>query len=171
MQMICTCKGAVRHAIRLAPSITRSSTEAYFLTRAEVARTRGLLMDSSSDIFYWALWTLSSILVASVSVIAFRIAFKFDINRWIENRRKVREKQFKSLCPHVDIWTDHGKVCAKSLFVSPPGTLAWVCQRCGMQHYSKDHIEDMTRYWLEHPDEYIARLCKIEKLGRKLGYD
>ena len=124
-------------------------------------------MESNGDIWEWALWTLTGMLTAGACV----IAFKFDINRWMEHRREVREKQLRALCPHLEISVDDDKLSGKSLFVSPPGTMAWTCQKCGVQTHSEDQVRDMAKFWLQQTDKYFERLRKIKKISRKLGHD
>ena len=124
-------------------------------------------MEINGDILEWVLWTLTAMLTVGTGA----IAVKFDINRWMEHRRKVREKQLQALCPHCELLVlENGKASAKSLFVSPPGTVAWTCQKCRAQTHSEDYVRDMANFWLHHPKKYRARLRKVIKISRKLGY-
>lgn len=109
----------------------------------------------NGDILAWALWTFTSVLTTGAGV----MAFKFDLNRWLERQRKMREKQLKSLCPHVKLWGNRDGIRVKPLFVSPLGTVAWICQRCGARAYGEDQIDDIAQYWAEHIDQYAARVA------------
>jgi len=40
------------------------------------------------------------IIVIVISIIAVRISFKFDLNKYLENRRKIKLDQLKNICPH-----------------------------------------------------------------------
>lgn len=40
------------------------------------------------------------IFAIALSIIAIRISFKFDINKFLENRRKIKMDQLKNICPH-----------------------------------------------------------------------
>jgi hypothetical protein len=73
-----------------------------------------------------------------LSVITVRGTVKFDINQWINDRKKQQEQNFIALCPHHYLFSDGDGTKVGSHFISPPGTSAWQCQKCG--HLTHDDL-------------------------------
>lgn len=108
-------------------------------------------------------------LVALVAiVVAIRGVVRFDVNEWLRDRRNNRKEKIKALCPHVRPTYIGEKQAVQSMFMSPPGTVAWQCQRCGMTTHDKAQVNEIARYWSENPRELLERLALIEKLSAKL---
>lgn len=85
------------------------------------------------------------IIAITLSIIAVRISFKFDINRFLENRRKIKLDQLKNICPHLRISPDKGNsfIIESFFFISDwysPMDLfsvwvyCWVTGRCGQTY-------------------------------------
>lgn len=70
-----------------------------------------------------------------IGAIAIRFTFKFNLNRYLENRRKIKIDQLKNICPHGRIAniTNDGKVAFESFFVSPVGTMDYICSQCNVK--------------------------------------
>ena len=72
------------------------------------------------------------VIAVLVGVFAFKTKVQFDVNKWLKDRRKLKERKLRMLCPHVMPTTvDDGQLVVQSTYVSPTGTTAWQCQRCG----------------------------------------
>ena len=70
--------------------------------------------------------------VATIAVALIAAAVKliqFFVKRYDDGvEARVRRK-----CPHwVPIFLPDGKIQVENLFTSPPGTLSWICSRCGI---------------------------------------
>lgn len=117
-------------------------------------------------------WQLFSTLIALViSFVAIKVTLNFDLNRYLENRQKTLMMKLKNFCTHMDLTLrDDGKIEVKSFFISPPGTLQWQCQRCGlMKHQNDDSEQRMADFYIKNPDEYQKKNRMFTKLLRKSG--
>lgn len=108
---------------------------------------------------------LATILIGAVSL---RTLVRFDLNRWMEQRRVRKKETLSRLCPHVVLGQHKGQTAFRSQFVSPPGTTAWQCQECGRTTYDHTFIENNIQYWAEHPEQYTTTRKKMIKLSKKL---
>src|SRR5258708_6083264 len=84
---------------------------------------------------FWQL--IVAIVVVVFSIVAIKISLNFDLNKYLESRRKSYTQKLKSACTHVELSPgDDGKMIqARHLYISPPGTIQWHCQRCGHVAY------------------------------------
>lgn len=115
------------------------------------------------------IWLLV-VLLAVLSLFTIKSTISFDVNKYMESRRKKLQEQMRALCPHADISVDPitKEVTAQSMYVSPSGTTAYQCQRCGRIQYDLNLIKQELAFWGTHPNEYNRRLKKIEKIAKKL---
>ena len=68
-----------------------------------------------------------------------------------------REARTQRKCPHwVPIELDDGRPGFQSLFTSPPGTLNWICSRCGLVSHD---------YWIV---DYMVKQS-VKEHARKSG--
>jgi hypothetical protein len=110
--------------------------------------------------------TLLLILAIALSIIAIRISFKFDINKFLEHRRNVNMAQLKNICPHGNLRLEGNKFIFESFFSSPPGTIQWDCSQCGLVVNSEDDVKRMSESIT--PDSYIKKHKKFHKQAKKL---
>ena len=94
-----------------------------------------------------------------------RVVVTLDWNNYRKRRREERKEQLRALCPHAMLYTD-GEI--GSWFVSPAGTMAWRCERCGLAVASKTTVDQLMNSWIKDPKGLLKREQKIEKLARKL---
>ena len=104
-----------------------------------------------------------------VWIIAVRITFTFDINKYIENRKDNIKSKSKNYCTHskfVKIWESYG---IQSTFVSPSWTLSYYCEKCWLIKNVIDEREENQRlkYYMNNIDEYKKQEKKFEKLLKK----
>lgn len=95
----------------------------------------------------------------------------FDINKWQDNRQKRLIEKFRLNCPHVSIKVIDEKTMTMELsvlFTSPPGTLSWICSRCGLVTHDKGTVERVTSYWKDNPVEYFKREKDMLKIYEKM---
>jgi hypothetical protein len=110
----------------------------------------------------------------TISAIAIKITFSFDLNKYLERNDKKLNQKIKNNCTHMHMELmdeENGKplYSFQSLFESPPGTHQWQCQRCGLVRNHDDDYEKRAEYYAENPDEYIMMNKKFQKLMRKSG--
>src|SRR3989344_7433348 len=109
------------------------------------------------------------IIVIVVSVIAIRISFKFDLNKYLENRRKIKLDQLKNICPHGRITniTDNGVITFESFFVSPVGTMDYICSQCNAV-VGEEHVNRINERYRENPSIVFEKQKKFTKKAKKL---
>ena len=112
------------------------------------------------------------LVVAIIGTIAIRFTFTFDLNAYLESRRKGYIPKLQNACTHLIFVSDKqaGKVGFQSMFVSPPGTLQYQCEQCGLiRNLQNGEVERDAQYYLEHPDEFKKQTAKFRKLAKKAG--
>lgn len=105
-------------------------------------------------------------------IIAVKITFNFDINKYLEARQKSFKAKCQNACLHFEfIKNSENQIEARSFFVSPSGTLNHICQKCGLVrlHIDRDEFERQCRYYLENFKAYEKRNKKFNKLLKKAG--
>lgn len=123
---------------------------------------------ANTGIQFWQLLLLIITVVASFVVIKFAISF--DLNKYLERKDRRLERKIKNTCPHVEINQENDKQFSiTSLFESPPGTLQWQCQRCGLIKNHNNDYAKVCEYWGNNTDEYIKRMNQFNKLLKKGG--
>lgn len=109
------------------------------------------------------------IITVAVSVVAIKITFSFNINEFLKSRDEKLRSKIKNYCTHVIIKEVDEKICIQSSFISPSGTLNWICQRCGSQlyHLDQNHENKRIEYLLKNPKELAEQEKKFQKLLKK----
>ena len=102
--------------------------------------------------------------------IVIRFTFKFDLNKYLENRRKIKIDQLKNICPHGRIAsiTDDGKVTFESFFVSPVGTMDYVCSQCNVV-VGKEQVNRLNERYRDNLDLVFEKQKEFAKRVKKLG--
>lgn len=108
------------------------------------------------------------IFALAISILAIRVSFKFDINRFLENRRKVNMNQLKNICPHGNMSLDGNKVIFESYFLSPAGTHQWGCSQCGLVVNSEEDVQRIHNTLSKDPDLFFKKQKKFVKKVKKL---
>lgn len=114
----------------------------------------------------WSFWQwLGAILVA---ILAIKVAFSFDINRFFEGRQKSKEKSLKALCPHTLLRPlESGEIAVESCFHSPRGTLSFVCNQCGLVVSDESIPARIAADWASNPDGWIKADERFRKAYSK----
>lgn len=107
------------------------------------------------------------IVVIVVSIIAIRFTFKFDLNKHLENRRKIKLDQLKNICPHVRLIKDGEKFGIESFFVSPVGTMDYKCSQCGCVT-GEEEVNRISERYAKNPDLIFKKQKKFIKKARRL---
>ena len=101
--------------------------------------------------------------------IAIRFTFKFDLNKYLENRRKIKIDQLKNICPHGRIVsiTDDGKVTFESFFVSPVGTMDYICSQCNAV-VGEEQVNRINERYKQNPSLVLEKQKKFTKKAKRL---
>lgn len=116
-------------------------------------------------------------LVATICVIVFtlvisiKVAFTFDFNDWLKQRKETHKRRAQSICPHIyfanleDSDGKSGKVDINSSLQSPPGTIFWYCSKCGavLPGVDQEKFQMTCNYYIKHPDQYNKVMKKVDK--------
>jgi len=109
------------------------------------------------------------ILAIALSIIVIRISFKFDINKFLENRRKIKLDQLKNVCPHMHISPHEGNsFCFESFFSSPMGTPKWFCSQCGCIVESQEDVNRLMEPYKKDISLYLKKQKKFIKEAKRL---
>ena len=114
-------------------------------------------------------WELLAVAVALVlGVIAVKIAFTIDLNRFFEGKQKSKEKRLKALCPHTVLRPlESDKILVESCFNSPPGIFSWVCGQCGLVVSDESMPQRIAADWTSNPDGWIKADERFRKAYSK----
>ena len=115
-----------------------------------------------NEVWPWLGWLAALI----AGAFALRATVRFDLNEWLKSRRERKEEKVRSLCPHAYLAEEEGTIVVHSSFISPSGTLAWQCQRCGAVTHDEAATTANQRYWAKHPDELLKREKVLKNLIR-----
>jgi len=100
-------------------------------------------------------------------VIAIRFTFKFDLNKHLENSRKIKINQLKNICPHgrnIKIGEGFG---FEPFFVSPIGTMDYICSQCNAV-VGEEQINRINERYKENPFLVFEKQKKFTKRAKKL---
>lgn len=114
---------------------------------------------------------ITLIVVIALALIAvLRLGVKFDINEYQKSRKKRHLSLARLYCPHIRLEKHKQGVSCQSLFVSPSGTMDWVCTQCGVVTHvapSDEEIEKLAEYYFSNYEEYTKKMKKFEKHAKK----
>ena len=105
-------------------------------------------------------------------LIAIRVTFNFDLNKYLDSRKEGYKAKCKNACLHFEfISKGNEHVEVRSFFVSPPGTVSYICQRCGMVrlHLDEEDYQRQVDYYLKNLKDYHKRNKRFHKLLKKAG--
>lgn len=104
-----------------------------------------------------------------IGAVAIRISFKFDLNRYLESRRKIKIDQLKNICPHGRIIDVKGnRISFESLFASPVGTRQWGCSQCGCVVDHEDDVNRINERYKDNPSIILKKQERFIKKAKKL---
>ncbi len=115
-------------------------------------------------------WQILILIIAGAIAVRFSFNLKFDLNRYLEERRKTKLDQLKNICPHCKIeFVEDGRVGVQSYFSSPPGTYKYVCSRCHLIVESEDKVKKMGENYAKDPKRFLKNEKRFYKKIKKLG--
>lgn len=100
--------------------------------------------------------------------IAVRFTFKFDLNRYLENRRKIKLNQLKNICPHGSFIKKGDKFAFESFFSSPIGTSKYICSQCGAVIDSEEDAIKNSEFYLENHELFFKKQKWFIKKAKRL---
>ena len=106
--------------------------------------------------------------VVALAAAAIAIRLSFDINKWMESRRKNKEERLRILCPHCYVVPAGHWYEVKTYFMSPRGTIQWGCSQCGFVVPDRSWVIETMNVWVNNVPGLIDRQEKFDKLARKL---
>lgn len=117
----------------------------------------------------WSFWQwLGAALALVVAAIGIKVAVSFDINRFLEGQRKRKERRLQALCPHTELtFGQSGEIFVESQFNSPPGTLAFYCNWCGIIVSDRNRPSEISMYWGTNPDAWKKAYKRFDKAYSK----
>ena len=114
---------------------------------------------------------ITLIIVITITLIAIlKLGIKFDLNKYADSRKKKHRSLAQLYCPHIRLASEKEGISYQSLFVSPSGTLDWICTQCGtVTHvpYSEKKTQELAEYYLENSKKYKKRMKKFEHHAKK----
>ena len=100
---------------------------------------------------------------------AIRFSVKFDLNKYLENRRKIKIDQLKNICPHCRIeFVDKNHIKVESYFSSPIGTTDYICSRCHRVVESQEDVNRINENYAKDPDRFLKNEKRFIKQMKKL---
>lgn len=111
------------------------------------------------------------VIAVAMAIIAIKITFSFNLNEWLKERDEKLKSKIKNYCPHARFGKFGEQIGLQSTFVSPSGTLNWICQQCGVQllHLDREAEDERMQYFLKNPKEFAKQEKKFRKLLKKAG--
>jgi hypothetical protein len=114
---------------------------------------------------------IASLLVVIGGVIAVKVTFNFDVNKYLKDRQEKYHSKCKNACLHFEFVPADDQIEVHSFFVSPSGTLSYICQRCGLiqLHLDQDSMHRTVDYYVKNIKEYNKQNKKFRKFLKKAG--
>lgn len=102
-------------------------------------------------------------------IIVVRISFNFDINKYLESKKKDIKHKLKNTCTHVKVIEVDWNKWFQSTFVSPSWTLSYYCEKCWLIKNVIDEKDEDSRmkYYMGNIKEYKKQEKKFKKLLKK----
>ena len=115
------------------------------------------------EVFY----LFATLFVVALGGIAIKVGFSFDLNKFMDQRRKRRKERLRVLCPHAIPDIKDGQVGIRPLMTSPSGTHDWICGRCGLRTHNGDMVDQQLRQFAENPKLLMDRETRFQKSAKK----
>lgn len=115
---------------------------------------------------------ITTTLVLIGGIVAVRLSFSFDINKYMDSKQEKLKAKAQNACTHFEfVRNNNGDVEARSFFVSPPGTLNYICQTCTVirLHLDTEVQQREIEYYAKNINEYNKMKKKFQKLLKKAG--
>ena len=104
-----------------------------------------------------------------MTIFAVKVAITFDLNKYLESRKKKHLAIAQNLCLHMEPYVKGKKVGFKPFLFSPSGTPDYYCQKCGARFLYVDEEELMKNalYYTKNAKIYKKTLKKYNRHMKK----
>jgi hypothetical protein len=120
--------------------------------------------------------TFTQLIISAIvfvgGIIAVKITFSLDLNKYLESRNEKHKAKAKNACLHFEfVPKSDNEIVVHSFFVSPSGTANYICQRCGLisLHLDQDSMQRTIDYYVKNIKDYNKQNKKFHKLLKKAG--
>ncbi len=104
-----------------------------------------------------------------VGAVAIKISFKFDLNRYLDDRRKIKIGQLQNICPHCKIEVlDKNNIKVESYFHTPSGNPNWICRRCRCVVPFEEDVNKISQNYAKDPKKWFDNEIRFIKQMKKL---
>ena len=110
------------------------------------------------------------VLILVIGVIGVTFSIRFDLNKFLESRKKTNLHKAQHFCPHMEFEpAGNNQIKIISWFESPPGTTAWICSACGfvVSHIDESKEQKDAEYWIKNIKLYHKQIKKHNKYAKK----
>ena len=115
------------------------------------------------------LWeVVVAVLVLMAGSVGTKIGFTFNINQWMESRRKRSKEKLRRVCPHALPIKEGDQRGFESTFSTPYGTEQWVCWRCGLVTHDIRGSEHMIERYASNPRLYFKQEEAFDRIAKKV---
>ncbi len=103
------------------------------------------------------------------SILAFKFAITFDVNKFLESRKKRHLAIARNLCPHMKPKITKKEAGFELLLFKPFGTFNSHCTRCGavFEYIDMDDFKKQVDYYISNPKAYRKRIKQYNKHMKK----
>ena len=109
------------------------------------------------------------LILVIVGAVAIRFTFKFDLNRFLEKRRKIRIDQLKNICTHCKIeFAGNNQIKVESYFYTDFGNPNYICSRCGRVVPFEEDVKRMAENYAKDPKRFLKNEKRFVKNMKKL---
>lgn len=108
------------------------------------------------------------IVLGLLGIVALKVIFSFDVNKWMDRRDRRLEDRIRRTCPHTTIFTEGQNIRIESMLTSPPGTLQWICSSCGMVTHDAELGNQLLRLYGQNPKLLVQQIETVNRLAKKL---
>ena len=108
------------------------------------------------------------IVVVIIGIFAIKIGITLNLAEWQKNRRGNFKDKLKAACPHTVLEIHGERMEVSSRFISPSGTIDYICQGCGLRTADRDLPEKLMHFYKDNPNRFIEDSKKFEKFYKRL---
>ena len=112
------------------------------------------------------------VVIVCVAIAVFSVAIRFDLNAFLENRKRTQFARLQAMCPHCVMEPmEDGRIAVQGLAQSPPGTIQAQCTRCHRVFVGGlDESSEGLRYWQANPIQWMKAEKRFRKYARRTGF-
>ncbi len=101
-------------------------------------------------------------------IVAVTFSVRFNVTKYLRDRRDRQKDKLKIVCPHVEITDNHEGAFTQPTFSQLPDSPAFQCWVCGFTTHQQQAIYDLAKGYEQDRDLYVKRQRQANALCRKL---